>query len=121
MEDGATLAVCLDKAGKADTKMGLKVFERIRYERVKAVQKTGKSTRNMWHKADWVEVRKNPESMKRKREPWSLDHDAKRFAEKKYDEEVEILKREPKAFLLRNPSRKCCDICNFCSCVYKFV
>lgn len=95
MEDGATLAVCLEKAGKANATMALKVFECIRYERVKAVQKTGESTRNMWHKADWVEVRKNPESMKLKREPWILDHDAEHFAEEKYDEVVEILRKKP--------------------------
>lgn len=95
MEDGVTLAVCLEKAGKGSVGHALKAFEAIRYERVKAAQKTGESTRNQWHKADWDAVRKDPESMKLKREPWILDHDAESFAQQKYQEVVDILVKEP--------------------------
>jgi len=95
MEDGVTIAVCLERAGKAKAPLALKAFESIRYERVKATQKTGETTRNQWHKADWDEVRKNPESMKLKREPWILDHDAESFAEKKFQEVADILATQP--------------------------
>lgn len=57
-----------------------------------AAQKTGEATRDAWHKADWDEVKKNPESMKLKREAWILNHDAEEFAEENYAAVVEKLK-----------------------------
>src|SRR5437764_421168 len=75
MEDGVTIAHCLRRAGKANVKEGLQVYERIRYpefhlygeknaddryERVAKVQKMGESTRDQWHKADWDAVMKDP-------------------------------------------------------------
>jgi hypothetical protein len=32
MEDGVTLAICLEKAGKDNVPLALKVYERIRYK-----------------------------------------------------------------------------------------
>lgn len=51
-----------------------------RYERVKAVQKTGESTRDMWHKADWDAVKKNPKSVQMPREDWIHGHNAEKHA-----------------------------------------
>lgn len=45
MEDGATMAVCLARSGKAHVQEGVAAFEGLRYERVLAAQKTGESTR----------------------------------------------------------------------------
>ena len=84
MEDGVTMAVCLSKAGKDDVQEALSVFETLRYERVKGSQKTGETTRDRWHKADWDEVRKNPQRMELQREEWILNFDAERFAENNY-------------------------------------
>jgi hypothetical protein len=50
------------------------------------VQKTGESTRDMWHKADWDAVEKNPELIKLPREEWILGHDAEKHAEEVFDE-----------------------------------
>jgi len=60
MEDGATLAVCLTRAGKGRIQEAVAAFEALRYERVRAAQKTGEATRDTWHKANWDEVKKNP-------------------------------------------------------------
>lgn len=49
MEDGACLAVCLQLAGKENVQEALRAFEKIRYERVKAVQQTGVTTRDKWY------------------------------------------------------------------------
>jgi hypothetical protein len=92
MEDGATIAVCLTKSGKANVQEGIAAFEALRYERVRAAQKTGERTRNTWHKANWDEVRKNPESMKLKRESWLLGFDAELYAEEHYAATVALLK-----------------------------
>jgi hypothetical protein len=48
--------------------------------------------RNQWHKADWDEVKKNPDSMKLKRDDWLLDFDAEEYAEKNYTATVMLLK-----------------------------
>ncbi|KAK0716612.1 hypothetical protein B0T21DRAFT_296327 [Apiosordaria backusii] len=83
MEDGVVLAVCLDKIGgdKTRLKEAVKVWERIRYERVHKIQKTGVTTREQWHKADWEAIWKEPESLHLKREGWVLDFDSEGDAE----------------------------------------
>jgi len=84
MEDGATIAVCLSMTEKSKIQEAVAVFEALRYERVRAAQKTGEQTRDMWHKADWNEVKKNPESIRLKRQSWLLNFDAEEYAEKNY-------------------------------------
>ncbi|KAI9759958.1 MAG: hypothetical protein M4579_001991 [Chaenotheca gracillima] len=88
MEDGVCLAACLELSGKENVSDAMRAFERIRYERVRAAQKTGESTRDTWHKADFENLKKNPESIRLKREPWLLDHDAEAHAYEHYDEAV---------------------------------
>ena len=91
MEDGATMAVCLTRAGKSHIQEAVAAFEALRYERVRAAQKTGEQTRDTWHKANWDHVKKNPESMKLKRESWLLDFDAEKYAEENYAPTVALL------------------------------
>jgi len=91
MEDGVTVAVCLAMGGKENVQEAIEAFQAIRYDRVKAAQKTGETTRDTWHKADFEAVKKDPESMKLKREPWLLDHDAETYAEEHYAATVAAL------------------------------
>jgi hypothetical protein len=91
MEDGATMAVCLTRSGKAHVQEAVAAFEALRYERVRAAQKTGEATRDQWHKANWDEAKKNPESMKIKRGEWLLNFDAEEYAEKNYAATVALL------------------------------
>ena len=101
MEDGVTVAICLREAGKKNVQAALRAFQDIRYERVKAVQKTGETTRDvsdcfwemsctfllrltvvqMWHKADWDKVKQNPESIQMPREDWIHGHDSQQHAD----------------------------------------
>ena len=46
MEDGACLAVCLQLAGKEQVSDALKAFEKIRYDRVRKIQKTGETSKS---------------------------------------------------------------------------
>ncbi|KAK4247597.1 hypothetical protein C7999DRAFT_41135 [Corynascus novoguineensis] len=85
MEDGVALAACLDRAGKGRVQEALRVWERIRYERVHKIQLTGITTREQWHKADWDAISKNPESLHLKREAWILNFDAEADAYASYD------------------------------------
>ena len=103
MEDGATIAYCLKAAGKDKVAAASRSFQEIRfvdghhsafastnlgcsYERVKAVQKTGETTRDMWHKADWDKVKANPESIQIPREDWIHGHDAETHAREVFPE-----------------------------------
>lgn len=56
--------------GQKNVPAAVRAYQDIRYERVKAVQKTGDTTRDMWHKADWDEVAGDPASIQLPREDW---------------------------------------------------
>jgi 2-polyprenyl-6-methoxyphenol hydroxylase-like FAD-dependent oxidoreductase len=93
MEDGVTAAVCLELAGsKENVPEAIRAFEKIRYGRVLATQRTGVTNRDAWHKADFDYVRKNPESVKLPRQDWVLNFDASKHAYDVYRETVEELK-----------------------------
>ncbi|KAK9791689.1 hypothetical protein AB5N19_01872 [Seiridium cardinale] len=94
MEDGATIAICLQKAGKKNIQEAVEAFEALRYERVKSAQKTGEQTRDIWHKADFGAAKKDPESFRLRREKWLLAFDAETFAEKEYNRTVEVIKKK---------------------------
>ncbi|KAF2714514.1 monooxygenase [Pleomassaria siparia CBS 279.74] len=94
MEDGVTAAVCLARAGKDNVPEALRVYEKIRYPRVLATQRTGVTNRDAWHKADWDFVRKNPESVKLPRLDWVLNFDARAHAEEVYGKMVEELRAD---------------------------
>lgn len=68
----------------------IQFFCRHRYERVKAVQKTGETTRDMWHKADWDKVKEDPSAVHFPRQDWIFMFDAERHAEEVYDEVVRV-------------------------------
>ncbi|KAK1759958.1 6-hydroxynicotinate 3-monooxygenase [Echria macrotheca] len=86
MEDGVTIAVCLEKAGRDRVQEAVRVHQEIRYDRVRTVQKTGESTRDRWHKTDWKKVAEEPESIAFRREDWIHEHDAEKHAKEVFDE-----------------------------------
>jgi hypothetical protein len=52
------------------------------------VQKTGETTRDMWHKADWDKVKEDPSAVHFPRQDWIFEFDAEKHAEEVYDEVV---------------------------------
>jgi 2-polyprenyl-6-methoxyphenol hydroxylase-like FAD-dependent oxidoreductase len=88
MEDGVVMAVCLRRAGKGNIASALHAYQDLRYERVKAVQKTGETTRDMWHRADWDKVAENPEAIHMPRQDWIFGFDAEADAEEKFEQTV---------------------------------
>ncbi|OAA57107.1 Aromatic-ring hydroxylase-like protein [Niveomyces insectorum RCEF 264] len=85
MEDGVNLAVCLRRAGKDAVPAGVRTHQEIRYERVRAVQKTGETTRDMWHKTDWTKVKEDPKSIGFPRDEWIHTFDAEKHANEAFD------------------------------------
>lgn len=97
MEDGCTLAVCFELAGKQNIPEALRAYEKIRYDRVRAAQKTGEDTRNNWHRSDHDRLTSKPTDMKKlslHKEAWLLAHDAEDHAYKIYPEIVGNLRGE---------------------------
>ncbi|SPO06222.1 related to maackiain detoxification protein 1 [Cephalotrichum gorgonifer] len=90
MEDGVTLAVCLRKAGKEGVPAAVRSYQDLRYERVGKVQKTGESTRDLWHKTDWAKVKEDPKSIAFPREAWIHDFDAEKHAEDNFAETFKV-------------------------------
>lgn len=88
LEDGVTIAVCLKEGGKANVPAAVRTYQAIRYDRVKAVQKTGEITRDRWHKADWEKVKEDPKQIELLREDWIFKFDAEKHAEKVFDDVV---------------------------------
>ncbi|KAI3330315.1 hypothetical protein F4824DRAFT_515699 [Ustulina deusta] len=91
LEDGVCIAVCLRKGGKQNVPISVRAHEKIRYDRVRATQKTGESTRDMWHKTDWEKVKENPEIIQFPRQDWIFDFDTEQNAEETYDKVVKGL------------------------------
>ena len=104
MEDGVTVAICLEKSGKHNIQEALRAFQTIRYERVCKAQGTGVSTREQWHKADWDAIREDPQSLHLKRESWLLDFDAEEHAYKVWDETIAGLRKGKKETNVLNGS-----------------
>ncbi|KAF2660296.1 salicylate hydroxylase [Lophiostoma macrostomum CBS 122681] len=95
MEDGVTAAICLELGGKNNVQEGLRAYEKIRYPRVLATQRMGVTNRDNWHKADFNEVKKNPEMVKLPRQDWVLNFDCSKHAYDVYNETVESLRKDP--------------------------
>ncbi len=50
------------------------------------MQKTGETTRDMWHKTDWAKVRDDPASIALPRDEWIHSFDVEKNAEEVFDE-----------------------------------
>lgn len=85
MEDGAVIAACLDISGRDRVTDAVKVYEKIRYERVHKIQATGVTTRESWHKADWNAIWKDPTLLHLSRPAWILNFDAEEDTYESYE------------------------------------
>ena len=106
MEDGVAMAICLEKCGKDRVPLAIKAYEAIRYDRVHKAQRTGVTTREQWHKADWDAIRKDPTSLHLKRDPWLLDFDQEPFTYSVIDDTIANLEKEkdPQVTINGSPS-----------------
>ena len=94
LEDGASIAACLDIAGKDKIPEALRVFERIRHKRVFKAQATGPKQRDAWHKADFLKIHETPEAVKLPWPQWILSFDAEAHVYNVYAETLEKLEAE---------------------------
>ncbi|KAK5280990.1 hypothetical protein LTR40_005571 [Exophiala xenobiotica] len=85
VEDGATVAICLELAGKNRISLGLRTSEKIRYARATLAQRIGIETRDAWHKTDWDAVKKNPKLLEMPRPDWLFGHDPQEYAYEEFE------------------------------------
>ncbi|KAG1901830.1 monooxygenase [Suillus fuscotomentosus] len=82
IEDGVTLAVTLNLAGKDNVRLGTRAWESIRYQRVYDAQMLGESTREKWHGA---KVGDSGESFEFPMPEWLMAFDAEAHAYAVYE------------------------------------
>lgn len=83
LEDGVALAVALKRAN-GDVALGLKVFERIRFNRSHVIHMSSIQMRDGYHNVDWDgdAIKEHPEVVNLPRWTWVIEHDAEANAEK---------------------------------------
>ncbi|KAK4939262.1 hypothetical protein LTR10_020459 [Elasticomyces elasticus] len=84
MEDAVTAAICIDRAG-GDVVLGLKVMERIRFNRSEVTWLKGIETRDAMHYADWEAIDKDRSLLSVGRESWILNFDPVKHANDHYE------------------------------------
>ncbi|OQE01246.1 hypothetical protein PENVUL_c043G07192 [Penicillium vulpinum] len=77
VEDAATLAICLELAGKQRVKLALQVVEKIRYQRTSIIQESGNAIYSQMRDPDWEAIEKNPSIMKFPRPAWIFGYDVR--------------------------------------------
>ena len=89
MEDGVAVAIALARA-KGDVRLGLQVFERIRFNRSHVVHVSSISNRDGYHNIEWDsdDINKHPEIINLPRLRWVIEHDAEENAEKHFEQLV---------------------------------
>lgn len=74
MEDGITVAICLQKA-EGDVPLALKVTERVRFNRSHVTHQAGSQIRETWHENPWEKLEDDPEKIAMARGDWVTDFD----------------------------------------------
>ncbi|KAK0491386.1 hypothetical protein IW261DRAFT_1354932 [Armillaria novae-zelandiae] len=85
MEDGITLAACLQVGGKDDVPLAVRVYNELRFERVSCAQRAGFKTRENWHRTNWEVVLKDPKALGKLVGDWLAKHDSEKYAYENYD------------------------------------
>ncbi len=86
MEDGVALAVALDRC-QGDVPLGMKVFERIRFNRSHVTHMASISIRDGYHNVDFEgeEIKENPQILNLPRPEWVLEYDITSESEKNFE------------------------------------
>lgn len=78
IEDAATLAICLEQAGKSWVPLGLQATEILRYQRTRLIQESGNAIYGQMRDPDWEAIEKNPAMIKFPRPQWIFGYDVRR-------------------------------------------
>jgi hypothetical protein len=99
LEDAVTIAICLSKVkdDKSQVPLAMRIYERVRYDRVARIQELGVRNREKWHKADYSRPEDiTVEKMKLPMPKWMLGHDAMKAAHDMWEQtKKDILEQKP--------------------------
>ncbi|KAJ5300311.1 RTA1 like protein-domain-containing protein [Penicillium atrosanguineum] len=84
IEDAATLAICLELAGKTQVKSGLQAVEAFRHQRTRIIQESGNAIYSQMRDPDWAAIEQDPSMMKFPRPQWIFDYDVYRDVYKEF-------------------------------------
>lgn len=79
IEDGATLASCLQLSGMSNVPLAARVYNLFRYERVCCAQKVGFRNRETFHRTNWDGVEKDPSSVSTFNGTWIAAHEVEKY------------------------------------------
>ncbi|KAM3506530.1 hypothetical protein MY11210_007522 [Beauveria gryllotalpidicola] len=87
MEDGVALAVCLQRAGRNNVPLALRVMERIRFNRSHVTHMASITVRDGYHSVDFEgdEILKNPQVLNLPRPAWVIEYHVEQEAERHFD------------------------------------
>ncbi|KAH8810961.1 hypothetical protein F5884DRAFT_263140 [Xylogone sp. PMI_703] len=86
IEDGITLATCLQLAGKSQAANATKVYNKLRFQRVSCGQKMGFVNQQLKQNTNWAAIEKNPALIRSRYPRWVWSHDAEAYAYEKFCE-----------------------------------
>ncbi|KAF5688103.1 hypothetical protein FCIRC_2077 [Fusarium circinatum] len=86
IEDGVTLATCLQLAGKSQAANATKVYNKLRFQRVSCGQKMGFVNQQLKQHTDWDAIMKNPALIRSRYPKWVWSHDPEAYAYEKFAE-----------------------------------
>ncbi|EXJ68172.1 uncharacterized protein A1O5_08787 [Cladophialophora psammophila CBS 110553] len=101
IEDGATVGAVLDRAGKENTALGLRAYEKIRFTRTNLTQRMGWELRHLWHRTDWEAVKKDPKILDFRQPYWLFGGDPEAYAYQSFDEVADCI-RNNRDFVPKN-------------------
>ncbi|KDQ57616.1 hypothetical protein JAAARDRAFT_193917 [Jaapia argillacea MUCL 33604] len=95
-ESGAVLAICLKLAGKGNVPLATRVYEKLRFDRVRQAQLNGEDVRDRWHTVlktvdDGKDI--DPDDVKIKNR-WLYPFDAEADTYARWDEVSSIVRQE---------------------------
>ncbi|EWZ43042.1 hypothetical protein FOZG_07789 [Fusarium oxysporum Fo47] len=86
IEDGVTLATCLQLAGRSQAANATKVYNKLRFQRVSCGQKMGFVNQQLKQHTDWDAIMKNPALIRSRYPKWVWSHDPEAYAYEKFAE-----------------------------------
>jgi len=98
VEDGASIASCLAKAGKGNIPLALHTYFALRYDHVKAAQQIGITQRDKWHNLHDKKTKKMIQTLDTSKgvldSYWLWAHDAEKAVEDGWEEVSRRVKEE---------------------------
>ncbi|KAK0479335.1 hypothetical protein IW261DRAFT_1564708 [Armillaria novae-zelandiae] len=85
MEDGITLAACLQVTRKDDIPLAAWVYNKLHFERVSCAQGVGFKNRENWHCTNWEVMLEDSKVLGKLVSDWLAKHNSEKHAYENYD------------------------------------